>query len=474
MAVQACSTAHLSQPELCLPKTYEGLVGNSRSADQDIDRWWLLFKDPELDQIIAEALAASPDAKSAYDRMVEARATRVQTLSAYQLRGDPGASAQDQYTSESSGGLGAAEAALGGLGGGLIATPGDLQTYAAQFNITYVLDLFGRGRVARRGADADVAAQRFDYEATRATLATNVAIALFQARGDAIQLADAKETLRIAVDLAKVGRVSSARGLTATSDAARLETDLETAKAEVDRLTALAQASKRSLLTLMGHGFDPSGSIDIEAVAAAPPPLPAATPGDLLRRRPDIREAEARLRSAAANLALDRLALFPSFILAPGVELAKEAGSYSAVSTIWTAGLNASAPLLDRPRLLAVIKGTRAKGEEAVNAYEKSVQSAYRDAENGLTTVAADINRNIHLKAAADQAKFAFTAKRRGYELGLTDLTTLLEAERTWRQSQSAYTAGQTQALVDAATLFQALGGGWSPGSESPHDKAKI
>jgi outer membrane protein TolC len=98
-----------------------------------------------------------------------------------------------------------------------------------------------------------------------------------------------------------------------------------------------------------------------------------------------------------------------------------------------------------------------------VAAYEKAVQDAYRDAENGLATFSADAKRSADLQVAEERAQFAFQAKRRGYDLGLTDLTTLLEAERTWRQTLSVYNGARTTALVDAATLFQALGGGWSP-----------
>jgi outer membrane protein TolC len=387
---------------------------------------------------------------------------RAQTLSAYYPQGALQGSAQTQNTTESIAGLGGS-AASGGVSSAFITPAGDLQTYAAQFNVSYVVDIFGLQRTARRAADHDVAAARFSYEATRATLATDVATALFQARGYAIQLADARETLRIATDLSKAGELSASHGLTSTSDSARLETDVATAQAEVDRLTAVQLAARRSLLALIGRGFDAIDQLQVEATAPPPPTAPRVAPGDLLRRRPDVRQAEAQLRSAADNLALDRLALFPSFSLTPGIQLANTGGIYALSSTIWTVGLSASEPVLDRPRLLAVIRGQRARGEEAVAAYEKAVQNAYRDAENGLATFAADTRRSADLQVAEDRARFAFQAKRRGYDLGLTDLTTLLEAERTWRQTLSVYNGARTTALVDAATLFQALGGGWSP-----------
>jgi len=474
-----CSTARLSAPSVILPTAYEaGLASNAALPPQALDRWWLLYNDPQLTDLIEHALVASPDARTAIQRIGEARATRAQTLAGYLPQGNLEGSAQTQHTAESFGGLGIATGSTTGttgttgtdtgattssLGSAFLTPAGSLQTYAAQFNVSYEVDLFGRHAAARRAADADVAAQRFDYEATRSSLATNVASNLFQARGYAVQLADAQETLRIAQRLSKASEISAAHGLTATSDSARLETDVATAQAEVSRLEAVGRASRRTLLALVGRGTEPLDHLPVAAVAASPPDPPSVTPGDILRRRPDVREAEVRIRSASATLALDRLALFPTFNLVPGLQEAKTTGTYDSLTSIWTVGANATMPILDRPRLLAVIRGQKARGEEAVIAYEQTVQNAYRDAENGLSTLASDRVRITRLQTGVDRARFAFDAKSKGYDLGLVDLTTLIEAERTWRQTKSVLTTAQIDALVDSATLFQALGGAWSP-----------
>jgi outer membrane protein TolC len=294
-------------------------------------------------------------------------------------------------------------------------------------------------------------------------LATQVANALFQARGDAVQLADARETYRIAQELARSADLSAAHGITSSSDAARLESDAASDAAAVVRDEAVERADRRTLLTLIGHATDPLESVPIEAVAAIPPDPPATTPGELLRRRPDVREAEARLQSAAGTLDLDRLGLYPDFTLNPSIQYAKTGGAYDSASTIWTIAGNATLPVLDRPRLLAAVRAQRAVGEQDVIAYEKAVQDAYRDAENGLYTLQAARKSLADLLVAVQRARFAFDAKRRGYDLGLTDLTTLLTAETTWRQALLAYNSAEVTTLTDSATLFQALGGGWSP-----------
>ena len=476
-----CAGGGISHPTTVMPAAFQG-GGKSDSAlsPQALDAWWTLYNDPQLSALIEEALKNSPDARTGLERIAESMAARSQTLAAYLPQGDLQGQAQQQHTSESVGGLGVTTGlttggtgttGTGGTGvggstagsGTYLTTAGSLQTYAAAFNVTYELDLFGRRRAAKRAADADLWTQRFDYEATRSSLATNVANDLFQARGDAIQLAEARETYRIAKQLADSADVSAAHGLTSTSDAARLESDTATDAAEVARLEGVARAARRTLLDLIGRGVAPVESLPVEPVALPPPAPPMTTPGLLLARRPDVREAQAKLQSAAGTLDLDKLGLFPDFSLAPALELAKTTGAYDSFSTIWTVGLNATMPVLDRPRLLAIVRGQRARGEEAVIAYEKAVQDAYRDAENGLNTVDADRRRVASLQIAVDRARFAFDAKRKGYDLGLTDLTTLLTSETTWRQARLTLSTAQVDALVDSATLFQALGGGWSP-----------
>jgi multidrug efflux system outer membrane protein len=121
-------------------------------------------------------------------------------------------------------------------------------------------------------------------------------------------------------------------------------------------------------------------------------------------------------------------------------------------------------PFLSIPKLLAEVKAQGARGEQAVAAYEKAVQTAYGDAEKGLTTLQADEVRVGLLKTATDKSRFAYDAARKGYELGLTDLTTLVQAEQGWRQTRAAYSSAATSALVDSVATFKALGGGWPIG----------
>ena len=480
-ALAGCSHASLTSPSIPLPTSFEGAAAADPARNADaIDRWWTLFDDAQLTQLVDEALVASPTARQALERIAEARAVRAQTLSGYDPTGALTGAASRQETDQNVtafGGVPVSALTSGtttGTGGTttgagatstLFAPAGTLDTFAAQFQVSYQLDVFGRRRAAGRAAAADVAAARFDYDATRTMLARDVASALFQARGGAIQLADAKDTQRIADDLARAGTIAAERGLRSTGEAARLDTDAANARAEVARLQGVVKSAQRTLLALIGRGTDPADSLPIAAVATAPPSPPALTPAELLRRRPDVREAEMRLASAAGNLDVNKLSLLPTFSFAPAGSISRTSGAYDSTTSLWSVALNASLPVLDRGRLLAAVRAQRARGEEAVYAYEAAVKNAYRDAENGFSAIAADKARVDALTVALDRARFAFDATRKGYGLGLIDLTTLLDAERVWRTARATLTAAQTTALVDAATLLQALGGGWAPTS---------
>ena len=352
-----CAGGGISRPDTLMPAAYEvGGKSDPSLSPATLDTWWRLYDDPQLTALIEEALENSPDARTGLQRIAESRASRSQTLAAYLPQGDLSGQAEDQHTTESFGGLGVTTGlSTGGTGttgttgtggatgttgssGAYLTPAGDLQTYAAAFNVSYEVDLFGRRRAAKRAADADLWAQRFDYEATRSMLATSVANDLFQARGDAIQLAEARETLRIAQQLANSADVSAAHGLTSTSDAARLESDAATDAAEVARLEAVGRAARRTLLDLVGRGTASVDSLKVDPVAVAPPVPPPPPPASCWRAVPTCARRRRGCSPPRGTLALDKLALFPDFSLAPGLELAKTTGAYDSFSTVWTLG----------------------------------------------------------------------------------------------------------------------------------------
>ena len=286
----ACTTP-ARQVDVKLPSAYEAPAG-SALAPQALDQWWTAFNDPVLNDLITTALAQAPDARLAAARLEEARAVREGQIRQIYIPQTPltgSAKRTDTHIIDQSG--------AGGFTQG-----GVSKTYAANFDVSWELDLIGRRGAARRVVDNDLAAARFAYEGARAALAANVAQSYFEARGYAVQLEDAQANARIAENLFKVSDEKGRRGLSATSEGDRTAADLAQAQAQVAQLEAQLQASRRSLLILVGKGVDPLASLPVEPILAKAPPIPAAAPAELLARRPDIREAAARLASASGNL----------------------------------------------------------------------------------------------------------------------------------------------------------------------------
>src|SRR5580698_3095762 len=182
-------------PDTRLPAAFEA-PRDATAPGVDLDRWWLAYDDAQLSSLVEEALKSAPDARSAAARLDEARAVRAAALTQYDPQGAVQGSSTLTHTNTISGPGPITIPAVPGVFPGAsfdLSPNGTTYNQGANFNVSWELDLFGRRVATRRKANADVAAARFDYEASRTSLAANVADQLFQARGLAIQLEDSRE-----------------------------------------------------------------------------------------------------------------------------------------------------------------------------------------------------------------------------------------------------------------------------------------
>ncbi|MEO8812891.1 MAG: efflux transporter outer membrane subunit, partial [Caulobacteraceae bacterium] len=430
-----------------------------------LQRWWLVFGDPALDALEDQALRASPDARTARARVAEALGVRDAGIASTFPTGHIAGNATRQRASN-----------IGGPSTSLFPIGGTTESETLNLNVSWELDLFGRLAQQRGVANADLAAALFDVDATWASLVAGVADNYFAAAGLAIQLADARESVRIESELERIAARKAAVGLGAASDADRVAGDLARARSDVEELESQLHNAKRQILILIGRGADPSDSLPIEARAADAPAPPAALPGDLLERRPDILEAAARLRAQRGTDRLAHLAIFPTFTLLPGLGLSRSVQpgvSFIPPATLipaqqttslgfWSLGAGVSVPLLDIPRLLYQARAEDARTREALVAYEKTVQTAYGEAENALTALAAGERGVSVLREGEARARRASDAARRRFAMGLDDITAALSAEQAWRATRAAYTAERIVALRRAVQTYKALGGGWA------------
>ncbi len=449
-----------------LPTAYDAPAGDATLTPVELDRWWRLFQDPALDALEDEAFRAAPDARTAAARVLEARATLrseiAQTLPTGEIKG--AASEEREHN------IGSAQGALFPIGG-------TFESETANLNPSWEIDLFGRLRQARRVAKADLAATRFNIEGARASLAASVADDYFQAVGLAIQIEDAGESVRIDSDLERIAREKATLGLGAASDADRVAGDLAQARAQLEDLESQSHAIRRQLLILVGRPGALTETLTLHAEVADAPATPSALPGDLLARRPDVREAEAHLRSQVGTGKLRHLAIYPTFTILPQLGLSRtvqpSVGYNQATSALypfqqttslgfWTWGGGVSVPFFDIPKLLFDAQAEDARTRQAAIAYERTVQTAYGEAENALVNLDAGRRAASILADGERRAHNASEAARTRYAMGLDDLNNALSAEQAWRATNAALTSERVQALRRAVAVYKALGGGWA------------
>jgi outer membrane protein, multidrug efflux system len=454
-ALMLTSCASARRPDARLPAAFEGPTSPTVGPvleESALDTWWTAFQDPELTDLIEQALVNSPDARTAAARLREARVTASSAFTAFLPQGDFSGSARQTQTHQ-------------------IVTSGKSESASANLDVSWEVDLFGRIFAVAKAASGDRASARLNYEGARASLAANVADSYFQARGQAIQLEDARETVRIQRSLQDLANRKAERGLGATSDADRVAGDLAQAESQAASLDAQLQASRRSLLVLVGRGAEPSASLPLPASVGHIPSVPATAPGALLRRRPDVRAAEADIASAAGRLTYDKLAFLPTLNFKPGLGLSstKQPG-FSSTTRNWYIGAGLTQPILNIPTLLIDLKTQDARTEQAVIAYEKVVQTAYGEAENALTSLASDQTRVTLLTDGEVRARRAYDAAKIRYAAGLDDLQSALSAEQSWRTTRSQKADAEVQAERRAVQAYKALGGGW-PAETMPTNK---
>jgi NodT family efflux transporter outer membrane factor (OMF) lipoprotein len=461
LCLAGCATAPpVRTASVALPAAYDA-AGSALPAAA-LDRWWMLYDDAQLQGLIDGALARGFSVREAFARLTEARATRASALSRFGLQGNAQATGEIRKSDnlKSSNLSGAGIPGLESLTG--LFSPTTTKTASASLPVSWELDLFGRRGASRDVADADLAAARFNYEGVRASLAADVARGLFEARGLAAQLDDAHATARIQGRLAEVVRTRAARGLAATSDIDQVESDLAQAQAQATDLAGALDASRRALLVLLGSGTAPLATLAITPVEARIPEAPQSLPGDLLVRRPDVREADAHMAAQTGNVRIAKLAFYPTITPQATLGYSSQTGGLGTTTLFGAIGGSILLPIFDRGRLKAEMRGASARAEQAVLAYERTVQTAYSEVDQALTRLAADRQRVATLETGLARAQRAYDAALRRYERGLGDLQATLDAERSFRVARTALTGARVDALQRSVQTFQALGGGWA------------
>lgn len=448
-------------PEMPLPGAFSAPLPDAAAEATADTAWWQSFGDAQLDRLIERALIANRDLERAVAVIAEARALRTQAAASFYPQVDGGASVtrRRQTTTGASGGFGTA--------GSGSADRSSIDTfYEAGFDAAWELDVFGRTRRAVEAAEAGIKAETDAANAVRLTLIGDVARAYVDARGLQQRIKVTEATIDAQRDTVGLTRARFQAGTGNGLDAVRAEAQLAGFEAELPPLRAAFAADVHRLGVLTGQ--EPRA---LAGVLAPPAPIPmmavtpqAGVPAELLRRRPDIREAEQRLAQATADIGVAIAERYPSFSLPGTISLTntKLIDLFRKASLVWTIGPDVSVPLFDAGFRRAEVELRLARQAQARAAWEQTVLSALEEVENGLASWREEAARHRALVTSADGNADAVALATELYTRGLASFLDVLDAQRALFLAQSALAASETALSTDLVALYKALGGGWA------------
>lgn len=420
----------------------------------DLSTWWRQFADPELTSLIEEALRGNYDLQTAEARLRQSRALRGVAAGALW----PQVMASAAYDRLSS----------GGVRTGTFATARGPNFYQAGLDAAWEIDVFGGLRRNLESAGAEVLAARENINDVQVSLVSEVAIVYTQLRGAQQRIAIARDNLEAQRRTAEITRKRQSVGFVSSLDVANAEAQVATTLSQIPSLEIEARQSVYSLSVLLARA---PASLLQELSAAKPLPVlpaqvPVGAPPDLLRRRPDIRQAEALLHAATAQIGVAEAELFPKIAASGAVTWQSDLvrNWFNKINRSWSVGAAANWTLFNGGSNIANVHAQEAARDQALIAYRQIVLSALQDVENALIAYSKDQERRQALSDAVANFRRAVDLSTQLYVQGETEFINVLDAERSLYASEDALVLSDASLVTDIITLFKALGGGWEAG----------
>ncbi|HEY0183100.1 MAG TPA: efflux transporter outer membrane subunit [Rhodopila sp.] len=436
--------------------------------------WWTLFRDPMLTGLERRVAAENLDVKVAEVRFAESRAQLGVARSALFPTLNGNASYVRQQASNhgifavipSAAGATAANGASGNSTGGV--SGGGLQPFdlwQGGFDASWEVDLWGG---VKRSVESAAASSEAASEAKRSVLLASlaeVARDYIQLRGVQTQLQIARDNVRTARQSLSLTQQRAAGGVTTDLDVANASAQLRTTLSQIPTLEQQEAQLINALSLLLGQ---PPNALRTElavaiAVPPVPPRVPVGLPSELARRRPDIRQAEAQLHAATADIGVAQANFYPSLNLTGsfGLQALQFGKVFDINSKQYAVGPGLTIPIFQGGQLRSTLQLREAQQQEAAINFQKTVLQAWHDVDNALTAYQAEQSRRDQLTQAVTDNEHALTLAQSRYQQGVSDFLTVLDAERSLLSAQLQLADSTTTVSSNLVALYKALGGGW-------------
>ena len=421
------------------PPAWRTTLGQGQPIRAD---WWNAFGDPVLTDLVARALANNVDLALAASRIDEARA-------AARL-----AAAQRTPT------LGGSVPSTTGQSVSPFGTPSDAIGAQPLVTASYDLDLFGRLRQASRAAQAQLLASEGARDTVRLALASNVATGYITLRALDQRLAVARETLAARTEALRIARRRAETGYTSNLELHQAEAEYRATQQLVPAAELAISRQENALSLLLGTapGPIPRGApLD----RLTPPPIPDGLPADLLRRRPDLFQAEQTLVAADRSLDSARAAMLPNIALTGSAGIVLSTVLANPIG-VFSVGASVLSPIFDGGRLRAQSDAATARRDQAAFAYRRTALVAFQEVDNALAGVQRSGEQATALGLQVDALAAALRNATNRYRAGYTSYIEQLDAQRGLLTAQLSLVQARADRLTAYAQLYQAMGGGWS------------
>ena len=442
------------RPELEVPEKYIQPVQQGESFANT--PWWELFEDPQLQELIRIALEENQDLGIAAARVEEFRAVL-------------GVTRADQFPTVDITATGAQTEGSDNVFPGSVPGFGNdkVENYRLSADVFWELDLFGRLRRSTEAARAQLLATEEAQRSITISLVASVASSYMLLRDLDAQLEIARRTESTRTDSLGIIQARFDKGTVPKLDVNQAEIELAVASAAVAAAERAVTQTENALAVLLGRnpGAIPRG-LALEQ-QTLPPGIPSGLPSELLQRRPDVLASEAELAAQTARIGIAQAARWPSLSLtgALGFESDDLSTLTDSGSDFWSAGLGIVQPLFNAGRNRSRVEAEEARTEQALLAYEQTVQRAFREVEDALVAVRTYRAEHEARRRQVAAARSAATLSRARYDGGVTSYLEVLDTERSLFNAE--LTESQTLRLYINAIieLYKALGGGWNPES---------
>jgi NodT family efflux transporter outer membrane factor (OMF) lipoprotein len=459
-ALTACAVGpDYHAPPLDAPASFIAAEAHPPPAP-DLASWWRALGDPELDSLVERAIAGNLDLAIALTRLQQARTYEALVVGSALPEVDASGAAGRGTGSDLTRGRAAQTLVSADNGSGLqhINTIGG-------FDGSWELDLFGKYRREFEAARADAQALLAARNGVLISVVADVVRAYIDYRGDQAAEAILGKAHDVLSESLRLVTIRYQRGIINELDVTLAARELAAIEAQMAPLTARREAAQYTLSVLLGEYPERLASELSPAalVPALPGPIEAGLPLEVLRRRPDVRQAERELASATARIGVATANLFPQIALSASIGVDGQGwGTTPAMSKhIWSFGPGVIWPILDFGALDAQVDIADLESKARLLNYRRTVLNAVREVDEALAGYRAQQDRLQHLGEGIAAGERAVMLASQRYDRGLTDFLNVVDAEREFYALQEEYVTAQVTTAEDFVQLYRSLGGGW-------------